>query len=157
MVTDRQPPRPTSYGSAISEWHAELPDISGVPLVTGLLAPSLGTARTGKVTQRMFTTRTFGRRAADGGSDPSDLTAVLRTVLLVVAVVGGLWIAYRLGMLIVLLLFSILFAYLLAPLVQLVERGLLRRTRRSGVERGVAIAIAYLVILGGIALMLVWI
>jgi len=42
---------------------------------------------------------------------------VLRTVLIVLAVVGGLWVAYQLATLIVVLLFSVLFAYLLAPLV----------------------------------------
>src|SRR5262249_13158398 len=42
-------------------------------------------------------------------------------------------------------------------LIDLVERGLARRTRRGELSRGFAIAIAYLLILGGAALVLVWI
>jgi predicted PurR-regulated permease PerM len=82
---------------------------------------------------------------------------VVRTVLIVVGVVGGLWLAYQLTTLIVLVLFSILFAYLLAPLVEFVQCGLSRRARHGELSRGVAIAIAYLLIFGGVALLLVWI
>jgi len=82
---------------------------------------------------------------------------VLRTVLIVLAVVGGLWVAYQLATLIVVLLFSVLFAYLLAPLVEFVQCGVARRPRRSELSRGVAIAIAYLLIFGAAALVLVWI
>jgi predicted PurR-regulated permease PerM len=128
-----------------------------VPLVASLLRSIPGGLAGPEVTQRIFTTRTFGRRAADAPSNPADVSMVLRTVFVVIAVVGGLWVAYQLGTLIVLLLFSILFAYLLTPLVELVQRGLPRRTRRGELRRGVAIAIAYLVIVGGVALMLVWI
>jgi predicted PurR-regulated permease PerM len=78
-------------------------------------------------------------------------------VLVVVAVVGGLWVAYELSTLVLLLVFSILFAYLLAPLVELVQRGLPRRIRPGALGRGVAIAIAYLVISGSVALGLMWI
>lgn len=124
-------------------------------MVTSLLQPTLdGRPR---VAQRIFTPRTFGRRAADEQSNPVDVAAVLRTLLLVVAVIGSLWVAYQLSTLIVLLLFSVLFAYLLAPLVELVQRRLLPRTRRGELRRGVAILIAYLVIFGSVALMLVWI
>lgn len=107
--------------------------------------------------QRIFPTRTLGRRAADTEPNPADVSAVLRTAFVVVAVVGGLWVAYELTTLIVLLLFSILFAYLLAPLVEFVQRGVARRPRRGELSRGVAIAIAYLLIFGGVALVLVWI
>jgi predicted PurR-regulated permease PerM len=89
--------------------------------------------------------------------NPADVSAVLRTVLIVLAAVGGLWVAYQLTTLIVSLLFAILFAYLLAPLIELVQRGLARRTRRGELSRGLAIAIAYLLIFGGAALVLVWI
>ncbi|HEX7794964.1 MAG TPA: AI-2E family transporter [Vicinamibacterales bacterium] len=78
-------------------------------------------------------------------------------MLIVLAVVGGLWVAYQLTTLIVLLLFSILFAYLLAPLVEFVQRGLARRARRGELSRGISIAITYLLIFGAAALVLVWI
>lgn len=108
-----------------------------------------------QVAQRVLTTRTFGRRAAD--RRPTDLVTVWRTVLVVGAIVAGVWVAYELGTLIVLLLFSVLFAYLLAPLVGLVQRSLLRHTSRDHLRRGVAIAIAYLIICGAVILTLVWI
>jgi predicted PurR-regulated permease PerM len=76
-------------------------------------------------------------------------------VLIVLAVVGGLWVAYQLTTLIVLLLFSVLFAYLLAPLVEFVQSGVAHRPRRGELRRGVAIALAYLLIFGAAALVLV--
>lgn len=107
--------------------------------------------------QRIFPTRNLGRRAADAEPNPADVSTVLRTVLIVIAVVGGLWAAFQLTTLIVSLLFSILFAYLLAPLVEFVQRGVARRPRRGELSRGVAIAIAYLLIFGAAALVFVWI
>jgi predicted PurR-regulated permease PerM len=125
-------------------------------LVPSLLRSTSGLRET-RVAQRIFPTRMFGRRAADTEPNPADVSAVLRTVLLVVAVVGALWVAYQLTTLIVSLLFSILFAYLVAPLIELVERGFAGRIRRAGLSRAFAIAIAYLLIFGGAALVLVWV
>jgi predicted PurR-regulated permease PerM len=108
------------------------------------------------VAERIYVTRTFGRRAADTQTSSTDVPAVLRTVLVVLAVIGSLWVVYQLGTLIVLLVFAVLFAYLLAPLVALVQRGLFR-IRRSQLRKSVAITIAYLVFFGAVVLTLVWV
>jgi predicted PurR-regulated permease PerM len=85
------------------------------------------------------------------------VAAVLRIVLTVLAVFAALWVAYELGTLIVMLVFSVLFAYLLAPIVGFVERRLLARTRRNDAPRGAAIAAAYIIVFGALMLLVAWI
>jgi predicted PurR-regulated permease PerM len=100
--------------------------------------------------------RSWGRRSADTHSSAPLISTVLQVVLVVVAVLGALWLVYELGTIILLLVFSILFAYLVAPLVAFVERRLVIGRRRRELSRGVAIGIAYLVIVGAIALLFAW-
>ena len=68
----------------------------------------------------------------------------VRITLLVLGITGALLVAYALGTLIVALIFSVLFAYLVAPLVGFLER-------RTHAPRGAAIGITYLVVFGTIA------
>ena len=63
----------------------------------------------------------------------SQTRAILRLVLLLLAVAGGLWMLYALRSVILLLLLSMLFAYLIAPLVESLCRG-----GSSGCSRWVA-------------------
>jgi predicted PurR-regulated permease PerM len=98
--------------------------------------------------------RSSGRRAADTPSRAPDISTSVRIVLVVVAVLGVLWIVYQLATLILLLVFSVLFAYLVEPIVTFVQRRLGRRRRE--LRRTVAIATAYLIILSALALLLAW-
>ena len=89
--------------------------------------------------------RTQGPRAADSEPAASDVRLAVRVTLVVLGVVGALLLFYAVGTLIVALIFSVLFAYLVAPLVAFVRR-------RLHVPEGAAIGIAYLLVFGAIAL-----
>lgn len=78
--------------------------------------------------------------------------AVLRVLLLLFAVAGFLWIVYRLTTVILLVVLSIFFAYLVAPLVDLVQKPLRIAGRDRVIPRGLAIAIVYVVLFVGIGL-----
>ena len=100
---------------------------------------------------RFAVNRTGGRRAADVETG----WAVARTVLIVAAVVGALWLVYQLGTLILLIIFSLLFAYLIEPLVVFVQRRVTFGRGRE-LSPAVAILITYLVIFGVIGLVIAW-
>ncbi|MGZ8901556.1 MAG: AI-2E family transporter [Limisphaerales bacterium] len=78
--------------------------------------------------------------------------AVLRILLLLIAVAGLLWVIYRLTPLLLLLVLSIFFAYLVAPLVDLVQRPLRIGGRERVIPRGLAIGIVYVVLFVGVGL-----
>ena len=78
--------------------------------------------------------------------------AVLRILLLLLAVAGVLWVIYRLTTVILLVVLSVFFAYLVAPLVDLVQRPLKIGGRERVIPRGLAIAIVYIVLFVGIGL-----
>src|SRR2546423_15595390 len=101
--------------------------------------------------------RTSGRRAADTYSSAPEISIALRIVLVVLAVFGALWLVYALGTLILLLIFSVLFAYLVDPLVAFVQQRFVLGRRRRELPRGPAIGIAYLVIFGAVALVMAWV
>ncbi|MFS8087445.1 MAG: AI-2E family transporter, partial [Acidobacteriota bacterium] len=77
---------------------------------------------------------------------------VLRIVMLLLAVAALLWIVYKLTAVILLVVLSIFFAYLVAPLVDLVQRPFRIGGRERMMPRGVAIAIVYIVLFVGIGL-----
>jgi predicted PurR-regulated permease PerM len=77
---------------------------------------------------------------------------VLRVVLIVLAIIGFLWVLYKITGIILLLILSIFFAYLIAPLVEFI-----RRPRRFGkrivtMPRTLAIALSYVIVLGTVVL-----
>jgi predicted PurR-regulated permease PerM len=78
--------------------------------------------------------------------------ALLRVLLLLLAVAGFLWIVYRLTTVILLVVLSIFFAYLVAPLVDLVQQPLRVRGRDRVIPRGLAIAIVYVILFVGVGL-----
>src|SRR3989440_9428616 len=69
---------------------------------------------------------------------------VLRIILLLLAVAALLWIIYNLTAVLLLLVLSIFFAYLVAPLVDLVERPVRIGGRDRKMPRGLAIGVVYL-------------
>jgi predicted PurR-regulated permease PerM len=77
---------------------------------------------------------------------------VLRIVVLLLAVAGLLWVIYKLTTVLLLLVLSIFFAYLVAPLVDLVQQPIRLGGRERRIPRGLAIGIVYLVIFSGIGL-----
>lgn len=76
--------------------------------------------------------------------------AILRVILITLAVLAALWILLKLTTILLLLVLSIFFAYLVAPLVDVLHRPLRIAGRRLVIPRVGAIAIAYLLILAGI-------
>lgn len=85
-----------------------------------------------------------------------DLRPVRRSVLTVVLVVAAciiaVWLLYMLRTVLLLLIFTVIFCYLIAPLVDMVERSLRFRNSDRRIPRSVAISIVYLVLIAGIAL-----
>lgn len=72
--------------------------------------------------------------------------AVLRILILLLAVAGLLWVVYRLSTVILLVVLSVFFAYLVAPLVDIVERPIKIGNRERRIPRGLAIAVVYVFI-----------
>jgi predicted PurR-regulated permease PerM len=94
--------------------------------------------------------------SSPANSPPPDLARVRRivlTVVLLVAVsIAAAWLLYALRMVLLMLAFTVMFCYLIAPLVDVVERPW-RFSRSSWkLPRSLAISIVYLLLLGGIIL-----
>lgn len=81
---------------------------------------------------------------------------ILRVIFVLIAVLAALLALYRLQGLILLIVLSIFFAYLIAPLVEFVLRPFHIRGRERIMPRGAAIGIVYLVLFGAFILTL-WI
>jgi predicted PurR-regulated permease PerM len=77
---------------------------------------------------------------------------VLRIIVLLLAVAAVLWIVYKLTTVLLLVILSVFFAYLLAPLVDLVQRPIRIGARERVIPRGIAIGIVYVVLFSGIGL-----
>lgn len=77
---------------------------------------------------------------------------VLRIVVLLLAVAGVLWMIYKLTAVLLLLVLSIFFAYLVAPLVDLVQQPLRLGKKQYRIPRGAAIGIVYLLLFVGLGI-----
>jgi predicted PurR-regulated permease PerM len=77
---------------------------------------------------------------------------VLRIIVILLAVAALLWIVYKLTTVLLLVVLSVFFAYLVAPLVDLVQRPVRIGGRERVIPRGLAIGIVYVVLFVGIAL-----
>src|SRR5258705_4389018 len=69
---------------------------------------------------------------------------VLRIIAILLAVAALLWVVYKLTAVLLLLVLSIFFAYLVAPLVDLVEKPVSLGGRVIKIPRGLAIGVVYL-------------
>lgn len=78
---------------------------------------------------------------------------VLRIITILLVVAALLWVIYRLTAVLLLLVLSIFFAYLVAPLVDIVEQPLKLGNRTIRIPRGLAIGIVYVILFvgGGVA------
>jgi predicted PurR-regulated permease PerM len=76
--------------------------------------------------------------------------AILRVLIVCSIVIGVFWILYKLTAIILLIILSIFFAYLVAPLVEVLRRPLKIGQRRVLLPPAIAIGLAYLLIFAGI-------
>ena len=74
--------------------------------------------------------------------------AILRDLLIVAAVGAAIWVAHRLGRIVLVLILAMFFAYVIAPLVDLAQRPVSLRGRSRRLPRGAAIAAVYLLLAG---------
>jgi len=86
------------------------------------------------------------------GASWSQTRAILRVIVMALAVAATLWILYALRRVILLVVLAIFFAYLLAPLVEWAGRPFTVRGRAHVMPRGLAIGVVYLLISGFLAL-----
>ena len=77
---------------------------------------------------------------------------VLRIVVILLAVAAFLWIVYKLTTVLLLVVLSVFFAYLVAPLVDLVQRPINIGGKERSIPRGLAIGIVYVVLFSGVGL-----
>src|SRR5438105_2901533 len=90
---------------------------------------------------------TFDRAPAP----PSQIRVVLQILLIVVGVTVGLWTLHRLASVVLVLILAALFAYVIAPLVQLAERPIRIAGRPRCLSRGVAVALVYVLLAGSVS------
>jgi predicted PurR-regulated permease PerM len=83
--------------------------------------------------------------------NPPQSRAILRDLLIVAAVGAAIWVAHRLGRIVIVLVLAMFFAYVIAPLVDLVQRPVSFGGRSRHLPRGFAIAVVYLLLAGGLA------
>ncbi len=77
---------------------------------------------------------------------------ILRVIIIILSVALVLWMIAKLTGVILLLVLSIFFAYLVSPLVEFLTRPIHLGNRVLAVPRTLAIALAYVIILGAIVL-----
>jgi len=77
---------------------------------------------------------------------------ILRVILIVLVVAITLWIIVKLTGLILLLIFSVFFAYLVSPLVDFLRRPIVISGRPRIMPRVLAISLAYLILIGAIVI-----
>jgi predicted PurR-regulated permease PerM len=81
---------------------------------------------------------------------PSQTRVALQVLFVIAVVAAGLWMLSRLASVVLVLVLSTLFAYVIAPLVHLVRRPIRIAGRRRCLPRGLAIALVYLLIVGAV-------
>ena len=75
-----------------------------------------------------------------------------RDLLIVASVGAAIWVAHRLGRIVIVLILAMFLAYVIAPLVELAQRPVTFRGRSSRrLPRALAIALVYLLLAGGLA------
>ena len=97
-------------------------------------------------------TQEAAHHAVRTGVEPSwpPTRAILRVILITLAVAATLWILFKLTTVILLLVLSIFFAYLVSPLVDILRRPRHVLGRQIAMPRVMAIVVSYLLIFAGI-------
>ena len=96
------------------------------------------------------TANTAVRAAVETYGPPTRV--ILRVIIIILAVAIVLWVTVKLTGVILLLVMSIFFAYLVAPLVEFLRRPLAFGKRTFVVPRTAAISLAYIILLGAFVL-----
>jgi predicted PurR-regulated permease PerM len=96
------------------------------------------------------TAATAAKAAVEASGIPTRV--VLRVIVILLAVLIVLWMISKLTGIILLLILSIFFAYLVSPLVEFIRQPRTIGNRNIAIPKVVAITLAYLVILGAILL-----
>jgi predicted PurR-regulated permease PerM len=117
-----------------------------------------------EVAREAATAKEVAREAAREAIEAATSVAVLETwpqkrvimrVIIIALLVGALlWVLYRLQGVLLLIVLSIFFAYLVAPLVELVRRPFNVRGRERTIPRAIAIGIVYLLIFSSLTVAL---
>ena len=81
----------------------------------------------------------------------SQTRIVLQVFLVVAGIALGLWVLHRLSAVVLVLILAALFAYVIAPLVELARRPIPLAGRRRRLSRGAAIALVYLLMAGSVS------
>jgi predicted PurR-regulated permease PerM len=94
------------------------------------------------------------RAAAKAAAEASwpQTRVILRVIVIVLVVALTLWILVKLTGLILLLILSVFFAYLVSPLVDFLRRPIVISGRSRVMPRLLAISLAYLILIGAIAI-----
>lgn len=80
----------------------------------------------------------------------SQSRAILRDLLIVASVGAAIWLAHRLGRIVLVLVLSMFFAYVIAPLVEVAQRPITFKGRSRHLPRGLAIGAVYLLLTGAL-------
>ena len=83
--------------------------------------------------------------------DVSQTRVVLQILLIVAGIALGLWALHRLSSVVLVLILAALFAYVIAPLVELARRPIRLAGRRRRLSRGAAIALVYVLMAGSVS------
>jgi predicted PurR-regulated permease PerM len=81
----------------------------------------------------------------------SQSRAILRDLLIVAAVGVAVWVAHRLGRIVLVLVLAMFLAYVIAPIVELLERPVPIAGQARRLPRGIAIAAVYLLLVVALA------
>jgi predicted PurR-regulated permease PerM len=82
---------------------------------------------------------------------PSQTRVALQVLLIIVGVAFLLWALHRLASVVLVMMLAALFAYVIAPLVQLARRPIRISGRSRRLPRGVAIALVYVLLAGTVS------
>jgi predicted PurR-regulated permease PerM len=82
---------------------------------------------------------------------PSLSRALLQVLMVVAGVAAGIWLLHKLASVALILVLSALFAYVIAPIVEMVGRPVRVGGRSRRLSRAAAICVVYLMMAGGVA------
>jgi predicted PurR-regulated permease PerM len=85
------------------------------------------------------------------GGAPSQIRVALQLLLIIAGAAFALWALQRLASVVLVLILAALFAYVIAPVVQLAERPIRLAGRPRHLSRGAAIALIYVLMAGGVS------
>jgi predicted PurR-regulated permease PerM len=92
--------------------------------------------------------------AKEGTFSRGLVRSTLQIIIILLSVVAGLWVLYQLTPIVLLLVLSIFFAYLLAPLVDLVQRPVRIGGKERSMPRALAIAVVYIALFFAVAVVI---